>query len=141
MESRNVVGPDGDSHADGSASATRSVVVVGGGLIGLTAAYFLERQGIAVTVLERERVGGGASRGNAGLVCPTISDPLPAPGVIHHSLAGLFRADSPLFIDPRAVPSMAGFLIRFARRTTPAAYERGRAALGRAQPADVCPVR
>ncbi len=83
-----------------------------------------------MTVLERGAVGGGASRGNAGLVCPAISDPLPAPGVIRHELAGILGSSNPLVVAPLALPGMAGFLARFARRATASAYERGRTALG-----------
>ena len=110
--------------------ARHDVVVVGGGLVGLSCAWFLARDGVEVAVLERGRVGGGASRGNAGLVCPSLADPLPAPGLIRHSLAGLLRPDSALHVDPRALPRMAGFLARFARRTTPRAYAAGVTALG-----------
>ncbi len=111
-------------------SESGSVLVIGAGLIGLVSAYYLRRAGLTVTVLERDLVGGGASRGNAGLICPSISDPLPAPGVIRRELAGILGSSNPLVIDPLALPGMAGFLTRFARRTTDAAYERGRTALG-----------
>ncbi len=113
-----------------STDQSGSVLVIGAGLIGLVSAYYLRRSGLNVTVLERGSVGGGASRGNAGLVCPAISDPLPAPGVIRHELAGVLGSSNPLVVDPLALPGMAGFLARFARRTTAAAYQRGRTALG-----------
>ncbi len=111
-------------------SQSGSVVVIGAGLIGLVSAYYLRQAGLAVTVVERGSVGGGASRGNAGLVCPAISDPLPAPGVIRHELAGILGSSRPLVVDPLALPGMAGYLVRFARHATSAAYERGRNALG-----------
>lgn len=117
-------GPGGGAHA------RHEVVVVGGGLVGLSCAWFLARDGVDVAVLERGRVGGGASRGNAGLVCPALADPLPAPGLVRHGLAGLLRPDSPLYVDPRALPRLAGFLARFARRATAGAYDAGVAALG-----------
>ena len=60
---------------------TGRVVVVGGGVIGLSCAYHLRRQGAEVTVLEGERVGAGASSGNAGWIIPVHSAPLPGPDV------------------------------------------------------------
>ena len=48
----------------------RSVVVVGGGVIGVCSAYFLAKRGVAVTVLERGELCRGASFGNAGGITP-----------------------------------------------------------------------
>src|SRR6266540_5746487 len=55
-------------------------VVVGGGVVGLCCAYELHRAGAEVVVLERGKVGQGASRGNTGWVCPSFTYPLPGPG-------------------------------------------------------------
>ena len=46
------------------------VAIVGGGYTGLSAARTLARQGVAVTVVERHRVGWGASGRNGGFVLP-----------------------------------------------------------------------
>jgi glycine oxidase len=54
-------------------SENRDVVIVGGGVIGLSAAYALAREGIAATVLDRGRLGGEASWAGAGLI-PPLSD-------------------------------------------------------------------
>ncbi len=48
------------------------VLVIGGGVIGMTTAYYLLQAGMAVTVLERrENAGLEASAGNAGLYSPS----------------------------------------------------------------------
>jgi glycine/D-amino acid oxidase-like deaminating enzyme len=47
---------------------TRSVIVIGGGIVGCATAYFAAREGMAVTLLEREHVGFGASGRNPGFV-------------------------------------------------------------------------
>jgi len=44
------------------------VAVVGGGVIGVSCAYYLARRGAHVVLLERERLASGASFGNAGTV-------------------------------------------------------------------------
>ena len=49
-------------------SSAPRVVVVGGGVIGTCCAYWLARAGAAVTLLERGRIAGEASRGNAGTI-------------------------------------------------------------------------
>lgn len=97
--------------------------------MGLSCAWFLRVAGADVVVLERGSVGGGASRGNAGEICPSMADPLPAPGMIGHAFANLFRREAALFVHPAYVPRMAGFLARFALASTRAAYERGLAAM------------
>ena len=56
------------------------VVVIGGGVIGLTAAYELAREGASVTLVDARAANQGASAVNAGWVCPAESGPVPAPG-------------------------------------------------------------
>jgi glycine oxidase len=46
------------------------VVVVGGGIIGLSIAWRASQRGLAVTLLERDRVGGATSRVAAGMLAP-----------------------------------------------------------------------
>jgi len=106
------------------------VVVIGGGIVGLSCAWFLRRAGADVVVVEAgQRVGQGASRGNAGAICPSMVEPLAAPGMFRTILDDLRRPDAALHIHPSTMPLMAGFLMRFARATTTAAHERGVQAL------------
>ena len=60
--------------------------MIGGGVVGLACAWELAREGAEVVVLERAKVGAGVSSGNAGWVCPTLSSPLPAPGMVREGL-------------------------------------------------------
>jgi D-amino-acid dehydrogenase len=111
-------------------SSPGPVVVVGGGIVGLSCAWFLGRAGAQVTVLEAgDRVGGGASRGNAGAICPSLAEPLPAPGMIKRALADMLRPDAALHVHPMFAPRMSGFLSRFARAARSDEYERGLLAL------------
>ncbi|MGC7102387.1 NAD(P)/FAD-dependent oxidoreductase [Amycolatopsis lurida] len=109
----------------------QSVTIAGGGLIGLCSAHYLSEAGLRVTVLERGRAGGGASRGNAGEICPDLVTPLPAPGVIGPALRGLPRPDSALYVRPRLNAALARFLVGFSRNTTRGRYARGVRALAR----------
>ena len=84
------------------------VAVIGGGVVGLLCAHQLQKRGADVVLLERDRIGDGCSAGNAGWVCPSISVPLPAPGLVLQSLRWMLSADSPIYIKPTAVPRMAG---------------------------------
>ncbi|KPI11412.1 D-amino-acid dehydrogenase [Actinobacteria bacterium OK074] len=106
-----------------------SVLVVGGGVVGLCCAHYLGRAGLAVTVLERDRLGSGASRGNAGEVCPDLVEPLGAPGVATKAVTGLLRPDSPLWITPAPSVRLLRFLVRLGLRSTTRAYAAGAASL------------
>ena len=77
------------------------VLIIGGGIIGVSAAYFLARAGVSVTVIEKGEVGRGCSYGNAGLICPGHSTPISAPGVLTQGLKWLLDAESPFYIKPR----------------------------------------
>ncbi|WP_419948943.1 NAD(P)/FAD-dependent oxidoreductase [Candidatus Palauibacter sp.] len=105
------------------------VAVVGGGVIGLCVAHYLERDGAEVVLLERDRIGGGCSEGNGGWVCPSISRPLPAPGLTLTSLRWLLRSDSPLYIRPAAILDLAGWLWAFRGFCNETSYAAGVAAL------------
>ena len=99
------------------------VVVVGGGVVGTTIALELATAGIEVTLLERDaNVGGGASRGNAGYLCPSHAAPLPSPAALRAGLRWLFLPGSPLTIRPR--PAALPWLAQFVAACTPARAER-----------------
>lgn len=104
------------------------VVVIGGGVIGLLAAHYLRKRGARVTVIERSRPGAACSAGNAGWITPSISIPLPAPGLRTQSLRWMARADAPLYIKPSAAPRMLGFLLRFWQRCNERDFQAGCAA-------------
>ncbi|MCW2947020.1 MAG: dependent oxidoreductase, partial [Actinoallomurus sp.] len=106
-----------------------TVTVIGGGLVGLCCAHYLSEAGVRVTVLERDRVGSGASRGNAGEVCPDLAEPLAAPGVMGPALRSLHQPDRALHIRPRPSADLVRFLLGFARHANRRRYAESAAAL------------
>ena len=98
------------------------VIVVGGGVIGVSCAYYLARGGAEVVVLERERLGAGASEGNAGCVSPGHG-PLNAPGRMGKAVRQMLDPTSPLYIRPRWDPGLWRWLLGFARYCTDAHVE------------------
>lgn len=106
-------------------NATRGdVLVVGGGVIGLSCALALARGGRSVTVLERAGVGSGASHGNCGTITPSHALPLAQPGVIAQGLRWMMQADAPLRIAPTLDPQRLAWLARFALHCTHGQVER-----------------
>ncbi len=92
------------------------VLVLGGGVIGLSCAYFLLRAGRSVRVLERGSVGAATSHGNCGTITPSHAPPLAAPGVLAKAARWMLQPDAPLYVRPRLDPALAGWLLRFAGR-------------------------
>ena len=101
------------------------VAVVGGGVIGLASAWYLKKAGAEPFVVEARSVGGGCSLGNLGWVCPSISTPLPTPGLTWTSLLCSLRRDGPLYVRPTAVPGLLPWLSRFRSHCNRADWERG----------------
>ena len=85
------------------------VLVVGAGAIGVTVAYEVAKEGLAVALVDAESaVGMKCSYGNAGLVTPSHCIPLARPGLLRR-LPGWLRPGGPVHIQPR--PSLE--LLRF----------------------------
>lgn len=92
----------------------RTALVIGGGLLGVTSAWYLQERGFAVTVLERrEATALETSYANGGLVTPSQSDPWNAPGTPLQLLKWLGRDDSPLLLRLSALPGMWRWGLQF----------------------------
>jgi D-amino-acid dehydrogenase len=88
-----------DSHASGSSKG--SVTIIGGGVIGLNCAYYLQKEGYRVTVIERDNITNGCSFGNMGYFSPSHFIPLASPGIISEGIRFMLRSSSPFYIKPR----------------------------------------
>ena len=107
----------------------QKAVVIGAGAVGIASAYYLQRSGFAVTVVDQGDVGRGCSYGNSCLIVPSHSEPLPGPGVIGQALRFLLSSTSPFYIRPRLDPGLAAFFWQFRKYCNRASAERGYAAL------------
>lgn len=97
--------------------ASRSdVLVLGGGVVGLSCALFLLKAGASVRVLEQGTPGCGSSHGNCGTITPSHAAPLAMPGMPGMALRSMFRADAPLYLNPRFDGPRLRWLLGFARR-------------------------
>jgi D-amino-acid dehydrogenase len=108
------------------------VAIVGGGIVGLSAAYFLNARGVEVVIVDAGRCGNATSRGNTGWITPGISsDPLAAPGVVGQALRWTLRRASPFSIQPRPSIELARWLWGFWRSSGSDSYRRAMEALVR----------
>ncbi len=91
------------------------VLILGGGVIGLACALYLLKTGASVRVLEQGTPGCGSSHGNCGTITPSHAPPLAMPGMIGVALRSIFRADAPLYLNPRMDGPRLRWLLGFAR--------------------------
>jgi len=83
---------------------SKNILIIGGGIIGLSSAYYLQKEGHQVTVVDQSNLDSGASYVNAGYLSPSHLIPLSAPGVMKKGLKWMFNPASPLYIKPRLDP-------------------------------------
>ncbi|MDW3683431.1 D-amino acid dehydrogenase [Cupriavidus sp. CV2] len=100
------------------------VVIVGAGVIGMSAAWRLAGDGHEVTVLERrDGPGEETSFANGGQLSYSYVAPLAGPGVLAKVPGWLLRADSPMRFRPSVDPAQWRWLVAFARACNASASE------------------
>jgi D-amino-acid dehydrogenase len=104
---------------------TRRVLIVGGGIVGLSAAYYCARKGYRVTLVERggpER--GGCSFVNAGMLVPSHIVPLASPGMVRLGLRWMWNPESPFYLKPRLSTDLLSWGWRFNSAATQSNVDR-----------------
>ncbi len=79
----------------------KEITIIGGGIIGLCSAYYLQKEGYRVTIIERGDITDGCSFGNMGYMSPSHFVPLASPGIISQGLKWMLSPTSPFYIKPR----------------------------------------
>jgi D-amino-acid dehydrogenase len=105
------------------------IAVIGAGVIGLAIAHRLALDGREVVIIDPEVPGSGASYGNAGTIADYAIQPVGTPDVLLSLPSLLFDRNSPLAIRRAALPSLAPWLLRFARQSLPGAARRNAQAI------------
>jgi D-amino-acid dehydrogenase len=97
-----------------------NVLILGAGVIGVTAAYYLHKDGHSVTIIDRQRAAGlETSFANGGQISPSSAAPWAAPEVPKLMLKWLGRNDAPLLYRMRLDPKLWAWSIRFLANCTP----------------------
>jgi D-amino-acid dehydrogenase len=108
------------------------VLILGGGVIGATTAYYLARSGHEVTVVDRQPGPGlETSFANAGQVSPGYSAPWAGPGVPLKAIQWLLMNHSPLVIKPTLDPALWRWGAQMLRNCTAARYKVNKARMVR----------
>ena len=95
-------------------NSSEKIIIVGGGVIGLCAAYYASQRGLDVTVLDRDLESEeGCSLGNSGMVVPSHFIPLAAPGMIAKGMRWMMNPESPFYVKPRLSWDLAKWGIQF----------------------------
>lgn len=105
------------------------IIVIGAGIVGLATAHHLLREGVCVTVVDRDPEGDKASFGNAGGIAVTEVIPASVPGVLWKVPSWLADPLGPLAIRPAHAPRLIPWLLRFSRAGRPSEFKRITAAL------------
>ncbi len=97
--------------------------IIGGGVIGLFSAYYLQKEGHEIHVFDKTDFTDGCSYGNAGMITPSHFVPLAAPGVVAQGIRWMFNSASPFYIKPRLDMELLAWLWRFYRSCNQAQAE------------------
>ena len=91
------------------------VIIIGGGAIGLSSAYYINRMGYEVTVIDNNTPDqyDSCSWGSSGMIVPSHIVPLAAPGVIKQGLKWLLDPESPFSIEFKPTFEMISWLWKF----------------------------
>lgn len=93
----------------------REVVIIGGGIVGCCCAWYLQKAGMKVTLIDKGDFSDGCSYGNAGMIVPSHFTPLASPGMVAKGLRWMFKKGSPFYIRPRLNLELAQWLWLFYR--------------------------
>ena len=80
---------------------SKNITIIGGGIVGLSCAYYLHKEGHQVTVIDKSDITSGASFVNAGYITPSHIIPLASPGMIKQGIKWMFNSASPFYMKPR----------------------------------------
>lgn len=110
-------------------SETKTIAIIGAGIVGVSTAIWLQRDGHKVILIDREGPAAGASHGNGGVLASCSIIPVAVPGLLRKAPGMLFSPDQPLFMKWSYLPKLMPWLISFLKTTNETAVRRRAAAL------------
>jgi D-amino-acid dehydrogenase len=110
-------------------SEKKTVVVIGAGIVGVSTAIWLQRDGHDVVLVDKAGPGEGTSFGNGGVLASCSIVPVTVPGLLAKAPRMLLDPNQPLFLKWGYLPRLAPWLIRYLGHANAAAVKRRAAAL------------
>lgn len=95
-----------------------NALVIGGGIIGLSSAYYLRQTGWNVTVIDKTDLSDNCSYGNLGMIVPSHFVPLAAPGMIAQGIKWMFNSRSPFYVKPSLSLDLISWGLKFVKSAT-----------------------
>ncbi|WP_437124200.1 NAD(P)/FAD-dependent oxidoreductase [Burkholderia multivorans] len=104
-----------EPHAGVSPGAARSetAVVIGGGIVGVCCALYLQRDGHAVTLIDPAAPGDSTAKWSCGQMAVSEIIPLSKPGILKKAPGWLLDQSGPLALRPGALPGILPWFFRF----------------------------
>ncbi len=100
------------------------VLIIGGGIVGLSSAYYLHKAGHQVTVLDKGDMTDNCSYGNAGMIVPSHFIPLATPGMVSQGIKWMFNSKSPFYVKPSLNPQLISWGLKFLQKANAGHVER-----------------
>ncbi len=92
---------------------SKTVAIVGAGIVGVATAIWLQRAGHRVVLVDRTGPGEGASHGNGGVLASCAIAPVTGPGLLRKAPRMLFDPREPLSLKWGYLPRLAPWLVRY----------------------------
>lgn len=96
------------------------VLIIGGGIVGLSSAYYLQKAGYEVTVIDKGDMADNCSYGNAGMIVPSHFIPLATPGMVAQGIRWMFNSKSPFYVRPSLNPQLVSWGLQFLKKANAA---------------------
>lgn len=93
-------------------------IVIGGGIVGLSTAYYLKESGWDVTLIDKTNLLDSCSYGNLGMIVPSHFVPLAMPGMISQGLKWMFNSKSPFYVKPSLNFDLINWGLKFVKSAT-----------------------
>ena len=98
--------------------AKGKVIIIGGGIIGLSSAFYLQKSGWDVTVLDKSNFKDTCGYGSAGYICPSHFVPLATPGIVKKGFKWMLNSKSPFYVQPRFDWGLVSWGLKFIKSAT-----------------------
>ena len=107
----------------------KTIAIIGAGIVGVSAAVWLQRDGHDVILIDKAGPGEGTSHGNGGVLASCSIVPVTVPGLLQKAPKMLFSPSQPLFMKWGYFPKLLPWLMRYLSHANADDVERTAAAL------------